>query len=258
MEFRGRGAALTQAGQDQALGLLGVTPPAIWSVITVETRGCGFLVDRRPQILFERHIFHRRTGGRFSAAHPDISNATAGGYVGGAGEYERLQGAIALDRDAALCSASWGLGQIMGFNAESAGFNNAEAMVSAFCEGEDAHLIAMARCIEAIGAAAPLRLSDWRAFARKYNGPSYERNQYHTRLNAEHAKLASGVLPDLDVRGAQLYLVYLGYQPGIIDGIAGRRTRSALAEFQLKESLPVTERLDKATMSRLRKCAGVD
>jgi peptidoglycan hydrolase-like protein with peptidoglycan-binding domain len=116
----------------------------------------------------------------------------------------------------------------------------------------------MAHCIEAIGAAVPLRSSDWRAFARKYNGPSYERNQYHTRLNAEHARFASGVLPDIDVRGAQLYLTYLGYQPGAIDGITGRRTRSALAEFQLQEGLPVTERLDKATMPRLRQRAGID
>src|SRR5262249_20105306 len=93
--------------------LLGVSDIEIWTVLAVETKGFGFLTDRRPQILFERHIFHKLTNGRHDAGNADISNATPGGYVGGAGEYQRLEKAIALDRDAALKSASWGVGQVM-------------------------------------------------------------------------------------------------------------------------------------------------
>jgi hypothetical protein len=33
--------------------------PVLWSVVVVETSGCGFLPDRRPRILFERRILVR-------------------------------------------------------------------------------------------------------------------------------------------------------------------------------------------------------
>ena len=92
----------------------GVDPAALWTVVVVETSGCGFLSDRRPCILFERHIFSTRTGRRFDAAHPGISGSAGGYGQPGAHQYERLEEAIACDQRAALESASWGLGQIWG------------------------------------------------------------------------------------------------------------------------------------------------
>ena len=50
--------------------------------MAVETSGQGFLPNRRPQILFERHIFSTLTKRRFDASHPNISASTA--MVGGA------------------------------------------------------------------------------------------------------------------------------------------------------------------------------
>src|SRR5262249_21522773 len=50
----------------------------LWTVLNVETSGCGSLSDRRPQILYERHVFHRLTGGRFDDG--DLSDSASGGY----------------------------------------------------------------------------------------------------------------------------------------------------------------------------------
>jgi hypothetical protein len=61
------------------LDRLGVDQATLWSLLTVETRGFGFLPDQRPEILFERHIFHKHTGGRFSAGHPNISSPAVKG-----------------------------------------------------------------------------------------------------------------------------------------------------------------------------------
>src|SRR5689334_9469520 len=109
--FIGLGTPLTQDGLDRSAQLIGVNVPTLWAVIFTETSGCGFFGDRRPKILFERHIFHRLTGGRFDADDPDISQPTPGGYgPSGAHQYDRLAAAILLDRQAALQSASWGLG----------------------------------------------------------------------------------------------------------------------------------------------------
>ena len=77
-----------------------------------------------PKILFEAHIFDRYTEGRFRASHPNLSSARWDRklYVGGQGEYIRLWKAMALDRRAALLSASVGGAQIRGFNHKAAGF----------------------------------------------------------------------------------------------------------------------------------------
>src|SRR6185312_12521696 len=87
--FAGKGTPISASDVQTAAAALGGDVASLWSLVAVETRGFGFLKDRRPQILFERHIFHRRTGGRFDAADPNISNAHAGGYSGGAAEYVR-------------------------------------------------------------------------------------------------------------------------------------------------------------------------
>jgi hypothetical protein len=69
--------------------IVGVDPAVLWSVVVVETSGCGFLPDRRPFILFERHIFSRQTGRRFDASHPEISGPPRGYGRAGIHQYNR-------------------------------------------------------------------------------------------------------------------------------------------------------------------------
>ena len=52
------------AGIQACADKLSVSPTEIWAVLRIETRGVGYFVDRRPAILFERHVFSRRTNGR--------------------------------------------------------------------------------------------------------------------------------------------------------------------------------------------------
>ena len=78
--FRGKALPLNQEGMAEVIERLQTTVAELWAVLTVETRGCGFLPDRRPMILFERHIFSRETNHQFDNAHPDISNRKTGGY----------------------------------------------------------------------------------------------------------------------------------------------------------------------------------
>src|SRR5262245_32368167 len=243
MEFASVASPLSHAGIDRTISLLGVAAAEIWTVLAVETRGCGFLSDRRPLILFERHVFHRRTKGAHDA-DPSISSPSPGGYLGGAREYERLQRAIALDRTAALESASWGIGQIMGFNATLAGFGSAEMMVGAMMEREDAQLQAMASFLKASRLDEPLARHDWAAFARGYNGPEFSRNQYDTRLASAFRNFSEGPLPDLAARQVQVLLMFLGFEPGTIDGIVGKRTRSAILRFREEHGLGTSDEVD--------------
>jgi N-acetylmuramidase/Putative peptidoglycan binding domain len=246
--FTGLGTPLTQDGLDKSTQLINVNPPTLWAVIFTETSGYGFFSDRRPKILFERHVFHRLTGGRFDADDPDVSQPTPGGYgPSGPHQYDRLAAAMVLDRQAALQSASWGLGQIMGENCHVAGFANVEEMVTAMVTGEDMQLRAMTSFIKSQGMVASLQEQNWASFARTYNGPHFAANDYDGHLRHFHDTFAAGPMPELRVRALQILLMYKGFNPGTIDGVMGPKTREALRELEASNGgtsdLPIDDRL---------------
>ena len=230
MNFAGGDRLLTRDGLRQAANLLHCDAAALLAVVDVETSGCGFLPDRRLLALFERHKFRRETGGRFDKVAPDLSAPTAGGYGSpGAGQYERLARAMALDEPAALRATSWGLGQIMGFNALSAGYDDAVEMIAAFRADENEQLLAMARFICHERLDGSLRARRWGAFAEGYNGPGYWQHNYDGRLAEAYARNAATPI-DFDLRARQVRLMFAGLYRGRIDGRMGARTRAAMAE----------------------------
>ena len=252
-QFASTGTPLTNDALVGASTALEVALPEIWAVLAVETRGCGFLEDRRPAILFERHVFHERTGGRFDDEAPDLSNPDPGGYVKGGGyQYKRLAGALALDRDAALASTSWGIGQVMGYHAVWLGYPGVEGMVARMIESEDGQLEAMMRFVRHRALDGALRAKNWAAFARGYNGSGYKKNAYDEKLESAFLHFSLNGLPDLRVRAAQVLLTYAGLEPGPVDGVLGNRTRLALRQFQQRAGLLVTADVDDATLTALR------
>jgi len=251
-DFVGLATPISQQGLDQATQVVGAGAAEIWTVLAVETKGFGYLPDRRPAILFERHIFHKQTNGRFDAQAPGISSPAAGGYAGGAKEYDRLQQAITCDRHAALGSASWGIGQVLGINFLATGFPSVEAMVDACVESEDNQLACMTGFVRSTGIHKALASHDWAAFARGYNGPNFAKNNYDTLLAQHFQKFAAGPLPDLRVREAQALLTYLDFDSGGIDGVAGRRTHDAVAQFRSTNGLGGTDEIDDELLAALR------
>jgi hypothetical protein len=252
-DFVGTALALSQDGFSSATAMNGIDAPALWAVLSVETSGCGYLADKRPKILFERHIFSRLTRGQYDHSHPDISAPTAGGYgASGANQYLRLQTAVQLNRDAALQSASWGLGQIMGENHAAAGYPDAGSMVAAMVASEDAQLGAMASFIKANGMGKHLQTQDWAGFARMYNGPNYASNNYDGLLQHFYARYSTGSPPDLTVRAAQIYLTYRGFNVGAIDGLIGANTVTAVKAFQASIGAAATGTIDAALIQKLR------
>jgi hypothetical protein len=252
-KFIGAAEPLSKNGFRGVVADLGVGIPELLAVLAVESKNCGFLPDRRPIILFERHIFHKLTRGRFSERNPDISNPAAGGYAGLAREYPRLEKAMALDRDAALKSASWGAGQVMGFNHAAAGFADVETMVGAMHQSEDEQLNSVAAFLKTSNFVRHLQSRDWTALARGYNGAAFAKNKYDVRLNGAFQQYASGALPDIEVRRTQLYLTYLEFDTGTIDGIHGKRSRSAVARFREKNEMGNSDRVDKAALDAMQK-----
>jgi hypothetical protein len=222
---------------------IGCAVAIVRAVIAVESSG-GFLRDGRPRILFERHYFCRLTAGKHSASNPDISSTRWGGYRGGVAEYERLHRAIALDRKAALRSASWGAFQIMGDNFEAAGFDSVEAFVKAMVAGEPQQLGAFVNFVRDRRLDDELRRLDWAGFARGYNGPAFRENRYDKKLEAAyHFHLAGGPrvrspLPVLRMgdRGPEVETLQ-GALKIVVDGDFGLLTKDAVVAFQKKNNL---------------------
>jgi hypothetical protein len=240
------------AAFDQSCSNLSISASTLWAVLSVETSGCGYLPDRRPQILFERHYFSRLTEGKYDASHPGISDPELGEYgKRGANQYTRLAEAMALDRSAALRSASWGIGQIMGANYGMCGCANVEEMVARMVDSESGQLACMAAFISAKGIAPALKSGDWATFANGYNGPKYKINAYDVKLLSAHTLYETHGCPDIDVRAAQMQLTYRGFAPGAIDGLIGQKTIAALAAFQQQAGLPANGKLDAATKAAL-------
>jgi hypothetical protein len=255
MSFVGLSKPLTQEALDEAAAIVGIPITAMWAVIQVESSGAGYLPDRRPKILFERHKFHRATSGMFDN-HPDISNASPGGYgAGGAHQYDRLEKAIALNRKAALESASWGLGQVLGSNFAVAGFKSAEDLVTKMVRSERHQLLGMFNFIEGNNLGVHLKNEKWLKFALGYNGANAEENGYPHKLEAAFKAFKTGSPPDIRVRVAQVALTLLGHNPRGVDGLFGNNTRKALNRFQTAKGLTKTDTLTDDAFDALVKDA---
>ncbi len=248
MELQGQAERLSEGAISAAARGLGCDEAAVRAVIDVESGG-GFDASGRPKILFERHCFHRLTGGRFDAGYPDISASNWGGYGRSSAQYDRLDRAAALDRDAALRSASWGMFQIMGDNFRAAGFGDVEAFVAAMMESEDRHLDAFCAFVNARGLVRALARCDWRAFARGYNGPAFAKNRYEARLAEAYAGHVGSLLKlgscGAAVRDLQARLDVAS------DGRFGPLTEAAVRAFQRAASIAVDGIVGPATRAAL-------
>lgn len=185
-------ASLTTEDFKDAADLLQCDPDAIQAVCLVEAPRGGFNPDSSPVTLFEGHKFHAFTRGIYDKDYPSISyphwDKSKYGHNWQA-EQKRLQQAIALDRNAALKSASWGKFQIMGFNFEYCSFDSLQAFINAMYRSERDHLMAFVRFLESSHLTRFLREMDWAEFARGYNGAGFARNEYDIKLKAAYDKL---------------------------------------------------------------------
>lgn len=188
---------VTEKDFQECAEALGVEVAALKAVVEVEcsSKG-GFLVDGRPRILFEGHIFWRMLALRgidpepLAVEHPDIiyPRWERSHYRGGVGEWERFGCASAICHGAAIESASWGLFQIMGFHWKTCGCSSAEDFAERMGRSEGEQMKLAMRFLQKTGIAEWLKTKDWSTFALRYNGSGYKANHYDTRLQRAYEK----------------------------------------------------------------------
>ncbi|KAA1248047.1 N-acetylmuramidase family protein [Aquimarina sp. RZ0] len=175
---------------------------SVKAVNEIESNGKGFLIDGRPKILFEGHVFWKQlkkanlnpedyqTEFTKNVLHPSPNRDN---YVGGSREYDRLEKAAGMSdlpaiHNAAYASASWGAFQIMGYHYKNLGYSSIDAFVSRMYEDEGKHLEAFGKFLEANNLVRHLKSKNWEAFAKGYNGSGYKKYKYHTKLKKAYDK----------------------------------------------------------------------
>lgn len=175
----------------------GIEYASLKAVVEVEASGKGF-IDDVPKILYEPHIMYRlltkknyiTIRNNLMKAHPNLCYPRWGTYKYGAEsiQHRRLEIASQFNRDTALESCSWGLGQVMGFHWKSLGYESLQDFINDMYESESKQLEAMIRFIKVNGLLLALKDKDWVKFARGYNGSGYAKNKYHIKLANAYAK----------------------------------------------------------------------
>lgn len=169
---------------------------ALKAVIEVEARSSGFFSTGEPAILFERHVFWRQLGAirwftmrlKIMAAHPRVCNPRAGGYGRYSEQHDKLRIAASYNREVALESASYGIGQVMGYHWENLGYPSLQSFINDMYHSEAKQLEAMIRYIKVNNLVDELQRHDWAGFALGYNGAGYKRNNYDEKLRQAYYK----------------------------------------------------------------------
>lgn len=167
---------------------LGVEVAAIKAVVKIEAgpKLEGFWAPGVPVVNYAKSLFDKYNGKTKGRKLKDAK--VPSGLTGYAlKEWTSLTNARKINADAADLGTYWGMFQIGGFNYKLCGCESVEEMVAKVCESEFSQLEMFAVFIRNSGMLESLKKKDWTTFARKYNGPSYAKRGYHTRMAKEYA-----------------------------------------------------------------------
>ena len=178
--------------------MLGVEVAAIKAVVDIEAgrQHEGFFAPGKPLINFDLSMFrqHARRNGvnlsKYSRSHSVVFSSPNARRYGSrqAAQHERLRLARTIDERSAIQGTFWGMFQIGGFNWKLCGCKSLEEFVERMSRSERDQLELFAEFLKNTGMDASLRAKNWAAFARRYNGASYAKRGYHTRMASAYQR----------------------------------------------------------------------
>jgi hypothetical protein len=279
-QFFGNHIPLTKQDILRAADKLSIKEPAIIAtIVQVEAGGAAYFNDGRPKILFEAHKFGSATNYKYNnIKDPKGKAISSKGWnkklygSSGSWQYTRLELAMKRNNQAALESTSWGAFQILGANCKRCGFNHVDKFVLDHIESAGLQLDSFVAFIKATGLSDELQHREWARFAKAYNGAGYKANKYDTKLAQAYASLVGnwaskyidsqtidipvvkGEPSRSQIAKAQAIINASGIivKPLLaVDGWWGPKTVTALKEYQKFAEVPVTGKLDDATVEKM-------
>ncbi len=181
---------LTDADFIQVAKELDVEVAAIKAVVIIEagTQMKGFWAPGIPVVNFDRTMFNRFKNKVASPVKAKGEKVPEGlkGYA--LKEWTQLINARKINAQGANMGTFWGMFQIGGFNYKKCGCETIEEFVKRMAYSELEQLELFAAFITNCGMLDDLRKKNWAGFAKKYNGASYAKRGYHTKMAAAYKK----------------------------------------------------------------------
>ena len=169
---------------------LNVEVATIKAVVEIEAGKAmkGFWAPGIPVINFDRSMYlkYRSKADSKTGATGEKVPSGLTGYA--LKEWTELINARKTNAQGANLGTFWGMFQIGGFNYKLCGCESVDEFVKRMAYSELEQLQLFALFITNTGMVESLRKKDWSTFARKYNGPSYAKRGYHTKMAKAYAK----------------------------------------------------------------------
>lgn len=148
----------------------------------------GFWAPGIPVINFDRTMYAKYRNSVPSKAGAKGEKVPEGltGYA--KKEWTELINARKTNAMGANMGTFWGMFQIGGFNYKLCGCESVDEFVKRMAYSELEQLQLFAMFISNTGMVESLRKKDWATFSRKYNGPSYAKRGYHTKMARAYQK----------------------------------------------------------------------
>lgn len=172
---------------------LGVEIAAMKAVVSIEAGAAmkGFWAPGVPVINYDPSMY-RIYASKAPVKTGDKNAKVPEGLSGYAlKEWKQLTNARHKNAQGADMATFWGMFQIGGFNYKVCGCASVDEFVAKMSYSELEQLELFAKFLIGTGQIKYLRAKDWARFARAYNGPSYARRGYHTRMAAAYKKFAN-------------------------------------------------------------------
>ena len=148
----------------------------------------GFWAPGIPVINFDRSMYNKyknKAASKEGAKGEKVPEGLTGYALK---EWKELITARKTNAQGANLGTFWGMFQIGGFNYKLCDCESVDEFVKRNTISELEQLQLFAILITKTGMVEHLRKKDWRAFARRYNGPSYAKRGYHTKMAKAYKK----------------------------------------------------------------------
>lgn len=184
---------LTDADFERVARELDVETAAIKAVVSIEAGSAmqGFWAPGVPVINFDPTMYRKYAPKAKNKAGAKGETVPAGltGYA--RSEWSQLINARKVNAEGANLGTFWGMFQIGGFCYEVCNCKSVDEFVKRMSQSELEQLELFAAFVKNTGYVRDMRAKNWAAFSRKYNGPSYAKRGYHTKMAAAYSKFKS-------------------------------------------------------------------
>lgn len=229
---------------------LGAEPLNLMAVSAIESSGENFWTLGNKQVAVirpEAHWFSHYTGHKYDQSHPHISRPSWDPSVAAksrAEAWDQFEEMAGLNHNAAIRSTSWGPFQIMGFHAETLGYDPDQFVDEIDGPDDDGQMDTFVSFVKADPRLLrAIRRGDWDTWETVYNGGGYggayarkirDWLATHTALSPVEPRAPRTLVEGMQGEDVKRLQIALGIDA---DGIFGSETKRAVIRFQTVKGL---------------------